>query len=138
MTFTSTFLAVLAGIALWQLVIFIGYIFGLEDNDNFLNFIACFFMIPLLVLIPVIGNLTLFAFSKLFVKADFYCLDERIISVFAAKKDRKLFETNTENKYYVTFEEVKFKSLPMKQDIYHKGQKFCYDVKVDKYLKKRD
>ena len=35
MTFTSTLLAVLAGIAIWQLIIFFVYACGMEDNDFF-------------------------------------------------------------------------------------------------------
>ena len=47
-------------------------------------------------------------------------------------------KTNIKDNYYVTFEKKKFKYLPMKCDIYHKGQKCCHDVKIDNYLKKRD
>lgn len=138
MTFTSTFLAVLAGIAIWQLIIFIGYSCHLEDNDKFVYFSTCFFSIPLLVLLLIGAKLILFAYGKLFVRADFYFKDEKIITALVAKKDKKLFETNTKSNHYVTFKKIKFKSLPVKGEIYHRGQKNYYNVEVDSYLKKRD
>ena len=57
MTFTSTLLAVLAGIAIWQLIIFIGFSCGLEDNDYFLYFITCFYAVPALILLTLIRKL---------------------------------------------------------------------------------
>ncbi len=137
MTFTSTLLAVLAGIAIWQLIIFIGYACGMEDND-FFCFITCFYSVPLIILLPLIRKLIMFTFGKLYVKADFYDNGHITTSTYIAKIHKKLFKTDITSKYNVTFEKKKFKSLPMKCDIYHKGQKCCHDVKIDNYLKKRD
>lgn len=138
MTFTSTLLAVLAGIALWQIITFIGFACGLEDNDYFVYFITCFLVIPLMIVRLIYTKSVLFAFSNLFVKIDFHDCENIITSTYIAKKDRKLFKTDTKSNYYVTFEKKKFKSLPMKSDIYHKGQKYCHNVRIDNYLKKRD
>ena len=138
MTFTSTLLAVLVGIAIWQVIIFIGFICGIQDNDFFECFITCFYTVPLLILLPLIRKLIMFTFDKLYVKADFHANGQIITSTYIAKIHKKLFKTDITSNYYVTFEKKKFKSLPMKCDIYHKGQKYCHDVKTDNYLKKRD
>lgn len=138
MTLTSTLLAVLAGIALWQIIIFIGFACGLEDNDYFVYFITCFLVIPLMIVRLIYVKSVLFAFSNLFVKIDFHDCENIVTSTYIAKKDRKFFKTDTKSNYYVTFEKKKFKSLPMKSDIYHKGQKNCHNVRIDNYLKKRD
>lgn len=138
MTFTSTLLAVLAGIAIWQVIIFIGFVCGIQDNDFFECFITCFYTVPLLILLPLIRKLIMFTFGKLYVKADFHANGHITTSTYIAKIHKKLFKTDITSNYYVTFEKKKFKSLPMKCDIYHKGQKYCHDVKIDNYLKKRD
>lgn len=138
MTFTSTLLAVLAGIAIWQLIIFFSYACGMEDNDFFVCFITCFYSVPLIILLPLIRKLIMFTFGKLYVKADFYTNGYITTSTYIAKIHKKLFKTDIKDNYYVTFEKKKFKYLPMKGDIYHKGQKCCHDVKIDNYLKKRD
>lgn len=138
MTFTSTLLAVLAGIALWQIIIFIGFACGFEDNDYFVYFITCFLVIPLMIIRLIYAKSVLFAFSNLFVKAVFHSRGNIATTMYIAKKDRKLFITDTKSNYYVTFEKKKFKSLLMKSDVYHKGQKNCHNVRVDDYLKKRD
>ena len=138
MTFTSILLAVLAGIAIWQAIIFIGNLCGIEDNDIFVYFITCFYTVPLLILLPLIRKLIMFTFGKLYVKADFHANGHVDTSIYMAKIHKKLFKTNVEDNYYVTFEKKKFKSLPMKCDIYHKNQKSCHNEKIDKYLKKRD
>lgn len=138
MTFTSTLLAVLVGIAIWQLIILIGFALHLDDYDGFLFFITCFFTLPFYIITAIVAKLILFAFSKLFVRATFYLEGERMIDVLVAKKDRKLFETDTKSKQYVTFKKIKFKSLPVKGEIWHRGQKNIYQIKVDSYLKKRD
>ena len=80
----------------------------------------------------------MFTFGKLYVKADFHVNGHVDTSIYIAKKDTKLFNTDITNNYYVTFKEKKFKSLPMKCEIYHKNQKRCNNVEIDKYLKKRD
>ena len=138
MTFTSTLLAVLAGIALWQIIIFIGFACGLEDNDYFVYFITCFLVIPLMIVRLIYTKSVLFAFSSLFVKAVFHTREDIVTSAYIAKKDRKLFKTDTKSDYYVTFEKKKFKFLPMKYEVYHKGQKYYHNVEIDNYLKKRD
>ena len=138
MTFTSTLLAVLAGIAIWQLIIFFGYVCGLEDNDIFVYFITFFYSIPALILLPIIRKLIMFTFNKFYIRVDLHSNECVITSIYIAKKDKKLFNTDTESNYYVTFKEKKFKSLPMKYEIYHKNQKRCNNVEIDKYLKKRD
>ena len=138
MTFTSTLLAVLAGIAIWQLIIFIGYACGMEDNDSFVYFITFFYSIPALILLPLIRKLIVFTFGKFYIEVDLHSNERVITSIYIAKKDKKLFNTDITNNYYVTFKEKKFKSLPMKYEIYHKNQKRCNNVEIDKYLKKRD
>ena len=137
MTFTSTLLAVLAGIAIWQIIIFIGFSCGLEDNEYFLYFITCFLTIPFFIFILVITKLTLFALNKFCVQANFYAHGRIVNRIYVAKKNTKLFNTDTKSDYYVTFEKKKFKSLPMKNDLYHKGQKYSYGEKIDDYLKKK-
>lgn len=137
MTFTSTLLAVLAGIAIWQIIIFIGFSCGLEDNDYFLYFITCFLTIPFFILILVISKLTLFILSKLFVQANFYAHGQIVNIIYVAKKNKKLFNTDTKSDYYVTFEEKKFKSLPKKDDLYHRWQKYSHNEKIGNYLKKK-
>ena len=103
MTFTSTLLAVLAGIAIWQLITFFGYVCGLEDNDKFVYFITFFYSIPALILLPLIRKLIMFTFSKLYIKADLHANERVITSIFIAKKDKKLLNTDTGSNYYVTF-----------------------------------
>ena len=80
----------------------------------------------------------MFTFGKLYVKADFYANGHITTSTYVAKIHKKLFKTDIKDNYYVIFEKKKFKYLPMKGDIYRKGQKCCHDVKIDNYLKKRD
>ena len=63
------------------------------------------------------------------------CLNIYLIETLT---DGTEIKTDIKDNYYVTFEKKKFKYLPMKGDIYHKGQKCCHDVKIDNYLKKRD
>lgn len=104
----------------------------------FVVFITCFYSIPLIILLPLIRKLIMFTFGKLYVKADFYDNGHITTSIYMAKIHKKLFKTDIKDNYYVTFEKKKFKYLPMKGDIYHKGQKCCHDVKIDNYLKKRD
>ena len=80
----------------------------------------------------------MFTFGKLYVKADLHANERVITSIYIAKKDKELFKTDITSNYYVTFKEKKFKFLPMKYEIYHKNQKHCNNVEIDKYLKKRD
>lgn len=141
MTFTSILLAALAGIAFWQVIIFIGFLCGVEENDIFVDFITCFFTIPLLVFLPLIRKLIMFSFSNLYEKMTFHADEHIVTTAYIAKKNKKLFKTDVEDNYYVTFEtfeKKEVKSLPLKSEIYHKGQKYCQNVKIDSYLKKRE
>lgn len=135
---TTILLSAFVGMAIWQLIIFICYLCEFSEKEYFDYFNCGFITIVFFIIRPVVAAFILFFYRTHYSKATLYIKGQVVITMYVKNKDKELFNTDTSKDYYVTFTKEKFKTPPIKNDIYFKGQEYYRCTRLDNYFKERD